>query len=88
MKMDDEQSYYLKRAEAELALAQAATHPKAVKAHYHLAGFYLDRAYSDQEAATTVAATIAPQQSEVADYAVNELGSGSPFTIGMVHASP
>ena len=40
-----DQVYYLGRAEAELALAQCATHPAAIRAHYHLAGFYLDRAY-------------------------------------------
>lgn len=45
--MDDERAYYLQRAEAELALAQNASHPAAVKAHYHLAGYYLDRVYSD-----------------------------------------
>ncbi len=41
----DDQSYYLRRAEAEIALAQCAAHPLAVRAHYHLAGHYLDRAY-------------------------------------------
>jgi hypothetical protein len=37
-----EQDYFEKRAEAELELAQAATHVGAVKAHYELAGLYLD----------------------------------------------
>lgn len=41
----DDQSYYLRRAEAEIALAQCAVHPSAVRAHYHLAGHYLDRAH-------------------------------------------
>ncbi len=41
----DERTYYEKRAEAELELAQRAKHPEAVKAHYELAGFYLDRVY-------------------------------------------
>lgn len=45
--MDQESEYYLQRAEAELALAQSASHPTAVRAHYHLAGRYLDRAYGD-----------------------------------------
>ena len=40
-----DRAYYLSRAEAELALALCATHPAAIRAHYHLAGFYLDRAY-------------------------------------------
>lgn len=40
-----EKDYYLDRAEAELDLANAAAHEKAARAHYYLAGFYLDRAY-------------------------------------------
>jgi len=44
--MDQDSEYYLHRAEAELSLAQAAPHPAAVRAHYHLAGHYLDRAYA------------------------------------------
>lgn len=42
---DEDRDYYLRRADAELSLAQLAVHPAAVRAHYHLAGFYLDRAY-------------------------------------------
>ena len=45
--MDQESEYYLRRAETELALAQAASHPSAVRVHYHLAGHYLDKAYGD-----------------------------------------
>lgn len=37
--------YFYKRAEAALELAQRAVHPGAVKAHYTLAGYYLDRVY-------------------------------------------
>ena len=37
-----EQDYFEKRAETELELAQSATHAGAVKAHYELAGLYLD----------------------------------------------
>lgn len=44
--MDPDSDYYLQRAEAELTMAQAADHPAAVRAHYHLAGFYLDRVHS------------------------------------------
>ena len=40
-----DRAYYLRRAEAELALAHGAVHPAAMRAHYHLAGFYLDKAY-------------------------------------------
>jgi hypothetical protein len=44
--MHHEDTEYLKsRAEAELELAQSARHPEAVKAHYQLAGLYLDRVY-------------------------------------------
>jgi hypothetical protein len=46
MAMDGgDKDYYLERAEAELDLANAATHERAAKAHYYLAGFYLDRAH-------------------------------------------
>lgn len=44
-----EQDYYYRRAENELRLAQEANHPAAVKAHYVLAGFYLDRVYGQPE---------------------------------------
>jgi hypothetical protein len=40
-----EKEHYLERAEAELDLANAAGHEKAARAHYYLAGFYLDRAH-------------------------------------------
>ena len=36
-----DRAYYMRRAEAELALATCAAHPAAMRAHYHLAGFYL-----------------------------------------------
>ena len=42
---DAEKIYLEERAEAELSLAQAAAHPAAVRAHYLLAGHYLDRLY-------------------------------------------
>ena len=41
-----DKDYFLARAEAELDLANAATHGDAAKAHYYLAAFYLDRAQS------------------------------------------
>lgn len=43
----DEMDYYERRAEAELELAQRAKHPNVVKAHYHLAAYYLDRVHGD-----------------------------------------
>lgn len=39
--------YFLRRAEAEIELAQHAEHPKAVAAHYYLAQPYLKLAYGD-----------------------------------------
>jgi hypothetical protein len=40
--------YYYERAEAELEMAQKARQPEAVKAHYTLAGYYLDRVYGGE----------------------------------------
>ena len=42
---DEDRLYYLGRAEAELAQAHEARHPDAARAHYYLAGYYLDRAH-------------------------------------------
>ena len=44
-------SYYEKRAEAEIELAQKATHIDVVRAHYQLANAYLDRIHGEQPAA-------------------------------------
>jgi hypothetical protein len=46
--------YFIRRAEAELALAQSAAHPAAMRAHYHLAGYYLDKAYRRSELAAAL----------------------------------
>ena len=43
----DELAYYESRAEAEIVLAQAASHARAVKAHYELASAYLERIHGD-----------------------------------------
>jgi hypothetical protein len=43
----EEQEYFELRAEAELELAQAAAHRRAVQAHYELAAAYLDRIHGD-----------------------------------------
>jgi hypothetical protein len=47
-----DEEYFYTRAEAELRMAQAARDPGAMRAHYTLAGYYLDRAYGggDQQA--------------------------------------
>ena len=39
--------YYQQRAETELELAQTAEHANAVRAHYLLAGYYLDRVHGE-----------------------------------------
>jgi hypothetical protein len=44
----EEQDYYERRAEAEIALAQSAEHRRAVQAHYELASAYLDRVHGDE----------------------------------------
>ena len=41
-----DEDYFYQRAETELELAQKATHPAAVRAHYIIANHYLDRVYS------------------------------------------
>jgi uncharacterized protein YfeS len=43
--MRDDTTYFYDRAETELELAQRATHPLAVRAHYIIANHYLDRCY-------------------------------------------
>ena len=42
----DDPDYFQKRAEAELELAQTAKHAAAVRAHYLMAGYYLDRIHN------------------------------------------
>jgi len=43
----EEMEYYQLRAEAEIRLAQQASHSKAVQAHYQLASAYLDMVHGD-----------------------------------------
>lgn len=45
IEIEGDRAYFLSRAEAQLELAQAASAPEAVRAHYHLANLYLDRVY-------------------------------------------
>lgn len=42
----DDRNYFLRRAESELELARAATHDKAARAHFLIAGTYFDRVYA------------------------------------------
>lgn len=44
---EDDEAYYHRRAEEEIARAQASTEAKVVSFHYHLAGFYLDRVFGE-----------------------------------------
>lgn len=43
------ESWYIKRAEQELELAQRAEHPAVVRAHYLMAESYLERANDSDE---------------------------------------
>jgi hypothetical protein len=49
--VDDDKEYYYRRAESELEMAQRTEVPEAVKAHYTLAGYYLDKVYNDEAGA-------------------------------------
>lgn len=44
----EDKAYLIARAEAELELAQRASHPHAVRAHYEIASSYLDRVYPEE----------------------------------------
>ncbi|HEX8300795.1 hypothetical protein [Sphingomonas sp.] len=55
-------SYYYHRAEAELDQAQRSEHPAAVRAHYTLAGYYLDRFYGTQDEG--ISASLVPDRGE------------------------
>lgn len=45
----DDAEYFESRAEAEIQLAQEAGHASAVRAHYIMAGIYLDRVHGPGE---------------------------------------
>ncbi len=49
---ESDRDYYYQRAEAELALAQQSANEDVVKAHYELAGYYLDLVYGHAEQGT------------------------------------
>lgn len=55
----DEMSYFVRRAEQQLELAQQANHEQVVHAHYELANLYLDKAYSDSAPSVEIAAAAA-----------------------------
>ncbi|WP_085809067.1 hypothetical protein [Sphingomonas sp. TZW2008] len=59
--MTDDKDYFYRRAELELEMAQRTEHPEAVKAHYTIASYYLDKVYNDtDEAAADPAASDEP----------------------------
>lgn len=47
---ENNETYYYRRAEAELEQAQQATHPKVVHAHYEMANAYLERLVTEKPA--------------------------------------
>ena len=44
--LDNESSYFRARAEDEILAAECADHPDAARAHFLLAGYYLDMAFN------------------------------------------
>ena len=60
--MENDRDYFYRRAEIELEMAQRTEIPAAVKAHYMLAGYYLDKVYSDAAPAANDAGETAPGQ--------------------------
>ena len=63
--MQDDRLYFYRRAEAEIRMAEKATTPQAVHAHYRLAERYLDRANGD---GSGTAATSEQVQSHLATH--------------------
>ena len=53
----EDSEYFERRAEAEIAAAQAATHAAVVRAHYELAGHYLDLVHNPDAHAADSAST-------------------------------
>ena len=46
--MEDDQTYFYRRAEEEIAQARASADEKLVSFHYVLAGYYLDLVYGNE----------------------------------------
>ena len=77
---DEDRDYLNDRAEAELVLAQKADHPEAVRAHYLLAGYYLDRLYGAPDAIESAPADEAgPPNSQGIPASYGTLGSDYGF---------
>jgi hypothetical protein len=50
--LDEHSAYFRARAEDEILAAECADHPEAARAHFLLAGYYLDLAYNPAARAT------------------------------------
>ena len=50
----NEHEYLQKRAEAELECAEHASHPAAIRAHYLLLGYYLNKLFPDGDSPSEV----------------------------------
>ena len=61
----DDRDYFRERAEIELEAAMKAGHPEAARAHYLLAGYYLDLAYNPS--ARCSPPDVAPQEPDDAE---------------------
>jgi hypothetical protein len=57
-------SYFEGRAEEELQLAEQAAHPAAVRAHYLLAGFYLDQVYGGATVSVSQMLDVTPTEAK------------------------
>jgi hypothetical protein len=84
--MERDKAYFYQRAEAELKLAQQAIQPAVVKAHYQLAGYYLDRVYGDGEQAglsgRSVMAPLSETLRKKADGLAAQLRSAGVIIVG------
>jgi hypothetical protein len=66
----DNLDYFQQRAEAELELAQTAEHANAVRAHYTMAGYYLDLVHNEEAQAALSARSEAGPSRGLDDWAI------------------
>ena len=60
----EDPDYYERRAEAQLELAQSSLIPSAVKAHYDLANFYLEKREAAEAASAIRTAHLQPEKAQ------------------------
>lgn len=72
----EDPDYYERRAEAELELAQSSLIPSAVKAHYDLANFYLEKREAAQAGISMRAAQDMPEKAQPIRHLAVVLASG------------